>query len=594
MPPRRPQRVSGISPQILADASNGCVESLGKIINEVERSFSNCTLDVARIVFKNLAHEVPSYGNLDLPRILAINSLQLLEPITRHLPAEAAQRTVVLDELVKLVDNICLWTNDILDNSDMVDEPHPEERCTSYLAYMSGADPQLETALYASSLFCGLLIRLWLFGIPDGAEAHHWSTPDEFNLLSLMWSCVIDDDGRAMVVSQLSNNSTKAKDFVMATLSRVYRAREACLGADKAEQRLIISCVHALVHVTTKLTSSSTTLDSMFRKSGYLRVFSMASASISALIGPEDDRGNRESIRDIADIASTLGVAASSLIFKVNQRYCELFSGDYLQLLECVTKRGLDAEQGADTIVAVESISHALRLLGDVVIHPILLSALEDIEPKLRGPFRFARLPAVSLQVLCDSLNEKVQIGIDALFYNSRKDEVYVCSSLKCDRSPETLMSASNECSRCFSVLYCSKECQAHDWKEFHHSECKKLKESRFLRKANGEPYPYSTRAFHLAYIESYVSKHPEVLDELSRAPPADTPPHRAIPILDFTSGDMESELDDEDTHPLTPYLTTNSRMKRMMDECQGSDTNRMNQVLHHVVDYDVECDDSD
>ncbi|KAF5319093.1 hypothetical protein D9611_014081 [Ephemerocybe angulata] len=574
MPPRRHNRGSTISPQILADANNGCVQSLGKIINEVERSFSNCTLDVARIVFKNLTHEVPSHGNFDLPRVLAINSLQLLEPITRHLPAEAAQRTAVLDELVKLVDK-SLWTNDILDISDLVDEPHPEERCTAYLVYMSGADPQLETALYASSLFCRLLIRLWLFGIPDGARSHHWSTPDEFNLLSLMWSCVIDDDGRAMVISQLSNNSTKAKDFVMATLSRVYRAREAFLGADKAEQRLIISCVHALVHVTTKLTSSSTTLDSMFRKAEYLRVFSTVSASISALIGLEEDRGNRESVRDIADIASTLGVAASSLIFKVNQRYCELFSGDYLQLLECVTKRGLDVEQGSGTIAAVESRKH---------------------------------IPCAP-------------IGIDALFNYSRKDEVYVCSSFKCDRSPKTLMSASNECSRCFSVLYCSTECQTCDWNEFHHSECKKLKASRFLRKANGEPYPYSTRAFHLAHIESYVSKYPEVLDELFRAPSADTPPHRAIPILDFTSGDMESELDDEDTHPLTPYLTTNNRMKRMMDEChggQGSDTNRMvrglfqmegyivnlivqlervgdiYQVLHHVVDYDVECDDSD
>ncbi|KAF5319097.1 hypothetical protein D9611_014085 [Ephemerocybe angulata] len=583
MPPRRHNRGSTISPQILADANNGCVQSLGKIINEVERSFSNCTLDVAKIVFKTLAREVPSHDNFDLTRVLAINSLQLLEPITRHLPAEAAQRTVVLDELVKLVDNICLWTNDILDISDLVDEPHPEERCTAYLAYMSGADPQLETALYASSLFCRLLIRLWLFGIPDGAKSHHWSTPDEFNLLSLMWSCVIDNDGRAIVVSQLSNNSTKARSFVVATLSRMYRAREACLGSDKAEQRLIISCVHALVHVATKLTSSSTTLDSMFRKAGYLRVLSTVSASISALIGPEDDRGNRESIRDVADVASTLGVVASSLVFKVNQRYCELFSGDYLQLLECVTKRGLDVEKGSDTISAVESISHALRLLGDVIIHPTLLSALEDIEPRLRGPFRFARLPAGSLEVLCDSLNERVQIGIDALFNYSRKDEVYTC-----------------------------------DWNEFHHSECKKLKASRFLRKANGEPYPYSTRAFHLAYIESHVSKHPEVLDELSRAPSADTPPHRATPTLDFTSGDIESELEDEETHPLTPYLTTNNRMKRMMDECQRSDTNRMvrglfqmegyivnlivqlervgdtYQVLHHVVDYDVECDDSD
>ncbi|KAJ3543132.1 hypothetical protein NMY22_g3248 [Coprinellus aureogranulatus] len=153
------------------------------------------------------------------------------------------------------------------------------------------------------------------------------------------------------------------------------------------------------------------------------------------------------------------------------------------------------------------------------------------------NPFR-SFLEEGEQRPLCDNLNHQAHVG-----------------KKKGDTS-----STERICSLCHTVAYCSKRCQAEDWKLLHHAECASMAREYNDRNPAGSLYRYRYRKFH-ANILCYAFESGEVLhrtfqlDLLTGARDNPSRVHTDVEIL-WEDNDVQTG---NDGTPLNEYLRKTS-----------------------------------
>ncbi|KAF6748494.1 hypothetical protein DFP72DRAFT_1074112 [Ephemerocybe angulata] len=118
-----------------------------------------------------------------------------------------------------------------------------------------------------------------------------------------------------------------------------------------------------------------------------------------------------------------------------------------------------------------------------------------------------------------------------------------------CDNSlhvAEAARGSPKTCSRCHSVVYCSRQCQREDWRSRHRDECHHMYEDYLERKHTDTSYSHHTRAFQLSLLlhvyETAMCTSPTWANEI-RA-------NKVVKIMDPTRPVVESVFE-----PLKRYL---------------------------------------
>ncbi|KAF5335477.1 hypothetical protein D9611_012196 [Ephemerocybe angulata] len=574
---------------LIAEVNRGRSDALWKIIEHVLKYPSSLTLETIQLVFQSLSRWPGPPGNSQSQAKHGVLCLSFLGLVIHTFP----QKARLLDQIIELVDPVCRWVNLCLDNRSL--PPSRQQAPPSDLIFpllfakLASRGPRLESALFNSPAFSDLLIKLWLYPIPRG-QIHERPTPGGPGcpLLWLVLKCLHDEGGRENLANRIIKHPKIPGHWVMKTLERANRLRDTCNDATRSSLFNAGYYINMLIEVTVEALSACPELRKAFTSARALTTLSSVASSMAALILPANP--NVHTLCYTTEPAIMLGHAVALLPEQnFTKNYCNLASGDYLELLARIVAILPEKGRGVGINYPTLHATQALNWLAHVTPHPTFIEALLRIEPERRGPFRPVECQNVDIQAICDTLRESAAHGI-AEHTGTRKDTVAVCNSFECKSQLTNQLVNMKKCSGCSSVFYCSRECQKNDWNTFHRSECAPLRVDYFCRKATVEGYSLSTRAYHLAYLESYYNLHSESIDLAGKSEFPDIPSVQIIPTLDFMSAKRctlfnSMRLSDSNiTVPLKSDSTITaslgdpqrSRLVRMLSEYQLAGTQRI------------------
>ncbi|KAJ3540320.1 hypothetical protein NMY22_g4342 [Coprinellus aureogranulatus] len=156
--------------------------------------------------------------------------------------------------------------------------------------------------------------------------------------------------------------------------------------------------------------------------------------------------------------------------------------------------------------------SSALMVIPENDQRRILYQALEE-EVKEGGEF----LKIGDRIKICDNLD----VGILLIFPRTRLVLKHIFCRFQHENTARPMIPRSGRkskrpqtCSKCHSVVYCSRECQKRDWEQLHRYECSKAHLEHTDMKHSEESYSHPTRAFQLsvlleAFEKCYHSQKP-------------------------------------------------------------------------------------
>ncbi|KAF6753974.1 hypothetical protein DFP72DRAFT_1126794 [Ephemerocybe angulata] len=560
---------------LIDEVNGGRSDALWKIIEHVLKYPSSLTLETTQLVFQSLSRWPGPPGNSQSQAKHGVLCLSFLGLVIRTLP----QKARLLDQIIELVDPMCRWVILCLDNRSL--PPSRQQAPPSDLifpllfAQLASRGPRLESALFNSPAFSDLLIKLWLYPIPRG-QIHERSTPGapECPLLWLLLKCLQDEGGRENLANRIIKHPKIPGYWVIKTLERANRLRDTCNNATRSSLFNAGSYLNMLMDVTVKALSACPELRTAFTDARALTTLASVASSMAALILPGNP--NVDTLRAITEPAIMLGRAVALLSeHNFTQNYCELVSGDYLELLGRIVAIVPGKGRGVGNDYPTLHATQALNWLAHVTPHPTFIADLLRIEPVRRGPFRPVECLNVDIQAICDCLRVLAAHGI-AEHTGTRKDTVAVCSNFECkSKLTSNQLVHMKKCSGCSTVFYCSRECQKNDWNTFHRSECAPLRVDYFCRKATVEGYRHSTRAYHLAYVESFYNLHSETIDLATQTEFPDIPGGQIIRTLDFISAERFNSISNSNVAASLGEHQS-SRLERMLSECRSSGNQRI------------------
>ncbi|KAJ3531607.1 hypothetical protein NMY22_g8087 [Coprinellus aureogranulatus] len=151
---------------------------------------------------------------------------------------------------------------------------------------------------------------------------------------------------------------------------------------------------------------------------------------------------------------------------------------------------------------ACEEASYMLSVLISYASYPRILPALRR---------QVAAVPASALmiipendqrRILYQALEEEIKEGGEFLKIG---DRIKICDNLDHKNTARPMIPCSGRqskrpqtCSKCHSVVYCSRECQKRDWEQLHRYECSK---AHLEYTHSEESYSHPTRAFQLSVL---------------------------------------------------------------------------------------------
>ncbi|KAF5335545.1 hypothetical protein D9611_012180 [Ephemerocybe angulata] len=514
-----------LTPELVAAANKGSEDCLWDIYIALRNNSSDCTVDVVKLMLKYLDptpltrfKTEPWYSRANRPHSnRAMYALYMLSEIPQALYDNPPLKNLVLDDIIQSINDICLWIDHSFDRPDlMLGKPIDQEdefgRYTTVFGLLQDLDPRISRTYKSSPAFCNLLIRI--AGCP---------------IINLFKLCVEDEDGRELLLQELSARPNFAKDFASSTLDRVKQVRDA--DRRDSDASVAIQYVHSLLGVIRLSGCDSPPLQRAFVSAHYLKQFTTTLVPIARGISPSDVA----STTYLAMAARELGVLAVNFPEYLSSRnHAQLVASGYMDILARLTGILPPEKLNEFNKNPTTHTRDLIEMLGGYSIEPRVLAAF--IDSKVPLDYLSRKCKSVALRPECVQFSEALRHRVE-VYSAMPKEGIYVCDNQSCKRRLRTppLKSKSKECSGCSSVTYCSRECQVNDWKELHRVECSMFRVGYFCQKACHKRYPHSTRAYHVAYVESLYNRH---LREIELKTPRDPrySRHDFIAVIDITS----------------------------------------------------------
>ncbi|KAF5309715.1 hypothetical protein D9611_014444 [Ephemerocybe angulata] len=531
-----------LTPKLLAAADNGCECSLRRVTDIVQKGSDPCTRKVIKLAFKFLdpepltrfTAENPWYSLSNrLASNRAMHCLSLLHSIASEFYSDPFLVSDELDSYVQSIDGICQWITHALQRADVnversgqAEEGAGLTHWAGILAMTHGVHPRIARALWSSTAFCKLLIQMWAFKTSTGRFKIFFFLNAGCLILKLMRECLNDEEGRELLLRELTRLPHFANTFTTVTIRRCRQVQEDHLKGETPRSEAL-HYVSSAMDVILFSASHNQLVERAFAKRQYLK--HLVSSMVSLADGASRTDGTFVFLEESSRRLVSLAIDIPSN--RVDYNFGELVDGgfvEYIGRLLDLFPENMDYDPEL-----VDRVERVIQILGSQMIHPHVTSRLQEVATKVEGLARRCRDPV--LKDACDALYEKFQ-NMNRIHNSFVKGHVYLCDNQKCGRqlrpnSSESTVPASKKCSGCSTVIYCSVQCQEDDWAEMHQSECSRLRVEYFCRKARRHRYPPSVRAYHVAYFEYLFNLE---LEEFERRLADDPDPQEGIPWYDL------------------------------------------------------------
>ncbi|RXW18772.1 hypothetical protein EST38_g7078 [Candolleomyces aberdarensis] len=538
-----------IPQQVIDSAYEGSIQSLLRLRNAV--GTHNCTVDVAKVALKHLHLDLtprivpeefhwpqPQFRDL-CQRGTTCMSIMLTVAIASHKYPSLEDK--LLDELLGSIDDICAWVNSLL-TCQMMTPVEYRRQCfeevaidgallkySIFFSILVQGNPQMKNAIVSTPAFGDLLLRFWTAKDQSGQL---WILSRSLldascHLVCMMLKALKTEHGREVILQRIHFRNMSFA-FQIATVIMERAAQVA--SPTTCELHRGLELFEAFMRVVQILTTQSSVLRKQFIKIGYLKRLTSILNALGERVSQEDCTvGNLQSI-----------LTASWIL-------CQHLYEDNIHPI-CGWR---DVVEGG----FVTMILRVLSSLPDTDDAPSLLrmgvSLLDLLSEYISYNTVVKKLPKSPFPQHLESVTQRdpLSVGLWREFWakkdvssmlSSTIDEVVpsLCDNQPCQRPYSRIQF--KRCSRCNSVIYCSKQCQREDWKRLHRAECLQARGDYFMRKPFGAWYSHSNRRLHLAQAQAYYDK---AIDAFYENPNDLGSPYFVV-IMDFTTPDIKFSLE--------------------------------------------------
>ncbi|KAF6746351.1 hypothetical protein DFP72DRAFT_1050773 [Ephemerocybe angulata] len=252
----------------------------------ISKGSDKCTRRVIRMAFKFLdpepltrfTAESPWYSasnRLDSNR--AMHSLSILNDIAMEFDRDPSLMSEELDSYVQSIDGTCQWITHYLQREDLnvrltgeVEEGAAFVHWAGILAVTHGMHPRIARALWSSTAFCKLVIRMWAFKTSTGHFKMAFFSNAGCLILKLMRECLNDEEGREVLLRELAQLPHFAKTFTVVTIRRCLQAQEDHFNGSTPRKEAL-DYVSSAMDVILFSASHNQLLERAFAKRQYLK-----------------------------------------------------------------------------------------------------------------------------------------------------------------------------------------------------------------------------------------------------------------------------------------------------------------------------------
>ncbi|KAF5325856.1 hypothetical protein D9611_000549 [Ephemerocybe angulata] len=396
---------SGISKQLITEASNGSLYSLSQIQRAVHSNPGSSSLDVAKVVFKHLdpaplaRFQSDSWDSEEnRPHSdRAAKCLHILSDISVALHKDPVLRDFVEDGLAASLDGVCQWIN------------HYFESIRPTLGNVLGVGVDVELFAYAKLLlallkaghpgwcvcwsspaYAKLLARMWM---TKNAKGRFAMAPTEDNggcpIQKLVFLCMDAEPGRELFFEAvLMAHPDSAKRFTEATIAR----GKGCLYSFRIGVYLpcVLEFLHVLLIINLRGVLYTPLLQRALSKGRCLKELTADVVALAQDVGT--GTGDNSALNLLHAMASTLLATVLSFAIEndsINRNLCDLIDGGYVNLLGILTATLPENDPAISTRGVEDRITENLIYLissfSRYTIVPRVISRLLDSRSQLDG-----------------------------------------------------------------------------------------------------------------------------------------------------------------------------------------------------------------
>ncbi|KAF6760904.1 hypothetical protein DFP72DRAFT_881748 [Ephemerocybe angulata] len=553
---RQQQRRKGITDQLVAAVNGGSVDSLRRLQGMIERDPSDCTLEVIQLVTTHLGADQAAAPKNDPSRRdsrhppceICFACVEMLSPIISALHRDKLLKESALNLLTLAIDGVCLSIDHLLFPSDdgnlaiqgrvVSRKLSPFQHSRTLLALLE-LDPSLAKFVVSSPAFCDLLIRMWTFSDERNRVWADLADSTGCSLSTLMSRSLLDSEEHSsdVLFQRISVRKAHAVDFPKKTIARATSAYEYLLErSDFSRADRVMAFFSQLIIVVRDLISDNDELRREFLDYNYLKKLATALNAITLHISTRIRPGEQvASVREFIVPVYTLSRLACLGSVRVVRNWRDLLSGGYLPLLMRIMGKVSLLFETMGPFGEGRHVPMARGAIEMLVCHsayPIVVAELIELDFLGLKTGDYARChpaldPAWRHFWECNTYRIEALNGMP-------KDGVHICDNYTCTHRYHATQ-VSKECSGCYSVVYCSPECQSEDWEKWHRHECSKARADHSRLKSCDEWYSHQNRAYHLAYVQLMYTNLVGLYEgDAKRRFGPSVPFHQVMPTMDF------------------------------------------------------------
>ncbi|KAF6759568.1 hypothetical protein DFP72DRAFT_136491 [Ephemerocybe angulata] len=432
----------------------------------------------------------------------AFKCLAMLNCALHESATDESLREGLIQNLLDNVDGICSWTRFILVIPDVVpswkgDLLGAHNRNSRTLQSALAISGRVFDAFISSSGFIDLVLQLWFREDENKELLLDIGGPLARSIPSLFNYILQRDEGVDVVVQRVLQRRLVAR--MASSLTR--RARQlsedpvvAARPSEASKYFYELTAIGAFL-----LDSENEDVIRTFAAANYLGELCSSLDVLSAKL-------QRSVPKELYMSFQALFTSAAKARTHVVENWARLIEGGAVSLLARLIPCSQKHPELGLRFPFLSSCTLALS-----VLHPEVTRALLAIYPSGKVPGLKRCTPGITGQWA--SAWSDVSHFIE-VFRDVQNNEVTICDNPACyrreKRMPEQV--ASQQCSGCSSVIYCSRECQDEDWRAYHRLECGPAQSDRDARRSACTWYRHSSRQAHMTWTASLLRliRHPE------------------------------------------------------------------------------------
>ncbi|KAF6753452.1 hypothetical protein DFP72DRAFT_901721 [Ephemerocybe angulata] len=360
-----------------------------------------------------------------------------------------------------------------------------------------GTFPELEHIAH-------LFLEMWMAGPRiERGRGRSLSTPHEYLAalypMLIAFRVYIKEERYLFLLIQIINMPRKGRWYQRVVDSFVFRLQEWTAvhrnHNGDTESVQVAWCLTDIVELYQALTSASVPCKPFLRPHGPL--FDALKRARELPVPIHDANG------DTLDL-----IVASTLIsrsgFQAHNVLCALPDMLDAGFLDVVTHRILHHPRDLSNPFLKWSTKNPLGELTVMLYHPTIYDAVHSALSRLPQPLptRLSSYPEWSPFL---EFKEICARGYDS----APRTRISLCDNFQHSTMGVTHLDdvRSEQCSRCCSVVYCSSQCQQHDWKVFHRDECGARHIDRIHQRANKAWISHRTREMFLQLLKGFLEE---------------------------------------------------------------------------------------